>query len=110
MCICTLTSLITPGSRRTALHLQLTTELVSAASGADAEGAPESMWQHTGASALQHAAEWSSELLAALSDFSAGALTGKAEQPACSMDMPVRIIMDRAQGGSSLKSGQVEII
>ena len=68
-----------PADRRTAMHLQLTTELVSAASGADAKGAPESMWQHTGASALQHAAEWSSELLAVLTDCSAEALTGEAE-------------------------------
>ncbi len=71
------------------MHLQLTTELVSAASGADV-AAPESMWQHTGASALQHAAEWSSELLAALSDCSAEAFTGKAEGQLHTLEMPSR--------------------
>ena len=35
------------------------------------------MWQRAGASALQHSAEWSSELLAVLSDYKAEPLTGK---------------------------------
>ena len=53
---------------RTALHLQLTTELVTAAAAAGAEGvATESMWQRTGALAIQDAAAWALELLAALS-------------------------------------------
>ena len=63
---------------RAALHLQLTTELVTAASGTGPEAAPMSMWQHAGAFALQHSAEWSSELLAALAACKADPLPGDA--------------------------------
>ena len=75
---------------RVALHLQLTTELIAAASGAASEAAPESMWQQAGASALQHAAEWSLQLLAALSDGSANSPKGVTERPASFMDTPVK--------------------
>lgn len=52
---------------RAALHLQLTTELVTAAAAAGAEdSATESMWQHTGAQAIQDATAWALDMLAAL--------------------------------------------
>lgn len=54
---------------RAALHLQLTTELVAAAAGTASEAAPaDSMWQQAGASALQHAGAWASQLLRAVSE------------------------------------------
>ena len=53
---------------RAALHLQLTTELVTTAAATGAEGtATESMWQRTGALAMQDATAWALDLLAALS-------------------------------------------
>ena len=53
---------------RAALHLQLTTELVTAAAAAGAEeAATESMWQRIGSLAVRHAIAWGLGLLTALS-------------------------------------------
>jgi len=62
---------------RAALHLQLTTELVTAAAGADSAAALVSMWEHAGATALQQAIVCSSELLTVLSDCDAELVTGE---------------------------------
>ena len=59
-----------------ARQLHLTRDLFSAASEAGPEAEAESMWQHAGALALQRAAEWAAELLAAVTDCRTASLTG----------------------------------
>ena len=67
------------GLCRAGLHLQLTTELITGAAAAGAEGAAtESMWQRSGALAVQCTTAWALELLAALSGCGPGHASGEA--------------------------------
>ena len=67
------------GLCRAGLHLQLTTELITAGAAAGAEGAAaESMWQRSGALAVVGATAWAGELLAALSGCGLGRPSGEA--------------------------------
>lgn len=68
---------------RAALHLQLTTELVTAAAGAGSEAGAESIWQQAGAAAMQDAVSWASRLLQSLTECdlssASGMLSSRAE-------------------------------